>query len=214
MNGSLRNPHGNLLSISPWSAGSYSPVWSSHLRRYASRTWLLSGLSAWFKVTTSRRIYRYLNRVPWRDHIKRCLRTWIDEQLRITGANGLVLCPHLHPKYAGLSVSVLELYFHLEDIPCVQFIKEGNRGFSNVNAELELESNPEERSRDLKEESRTWRASFDGAANNYIFMSEVAEHSPASQSCRLHNKRKANGEDSVPLECSFSSTDTDASISQ
>lgn len=85
------------------------------------------------KNAPSKRMYQFLHRVPWKQHIIRCLGAWIKQHSNSEGKDALLPCPHPHPKCAELSLSVLELQFHLEDIHCINTIKDG-RSLLIINA--------------------------------------------------------------------------------
>lgn len=81
----------------------------------------------------SKRMYQFIYSVPWKNHILGCLWKWIKRHARHQGTDVLLSCPHPHPNCAELSLSVLQLQFHLEDIHCIDTIKDG-RSLLGMNA--------------------------------------------------------------------------------
>ncbi|KAL1847875.1 hypothetical protein Plec18170_008285 [Paecilomyces lecythidis] len=118
----------------------------------------------------SRRMYQFLNRAPWKEHVSRCFANWVEEPQKISGATGLVFCPHPHPKCAGFSASALELRFHLEDIHCCDFIREAKKRFSDVDSGTEEDSSPRKRCRRWKQQTPAAVAS--PPTRDFIFVDE------------------------------------------
>jgi copper chaperone CopZ len=153
------------------------------------------------KLPASKRMYQFLNQIPWKLHTSSCFTTWVKEQSELSGANGLVSCPHLHPRCATLSVRALTLCFHLEDIHCLEFVREVKRCLSEVKAETELNFNPPKRRRRSKEDSPGLVASSPMALD-HIFVDQNAkamrrENSQSAQVSGSTKKRKAGCQDST-----------------
>jgi hypothetical protein len=93
-------------------------------------------------LSGTQRMYQYLNRNSWMDHVSRCFDAKIADHTSSTGTDNALKCDHLHPRCAVPLESVQKLRFHYEDVHCVSFAKGTKRPLSHTEIETGSEVEP------------------------------------------------------------------------